>query len=129
MKTRSLPRMALLGSVALLLADGCGPGTNDLRVAQSPKEAASQLTSAFASADASFNAAARAASEALRAGDYPAAVESLHAIKGSQSVTPEQGMAVHGSLVVLESSLLSAIEAGDPKAKVAYQRLKALKAK
>lgn len=38
-------------------------------------------------------------------------------------------MAVHGSLVVLESGLLSAIEAGDPKAKVAYQRLKALKAK
>lgn len=114
---------------AAVLATGCGPGPGDLRVAENPRQAASQLDSAFSAARPEFQGAARAASEALRNGDYPAAVESLQALKSSEAVTPEQGMAVHSSLVVLEGGLLSAMEGGDPKARQAYQRLKALKAK
>ena len=112
-----------------LLASGCGQGGSDLRVAETPKQAATQLDSAFSAAKPEFQGAARAASEALRNGDYPAAVDSLQALKASESVTPEQGMAVHSSLVVLEGGLISAMESGDAKAKQAYQRLKALKAK
>jgi len=114
---------------AALLVSGCGQGGSDLRVAETPKQAATQLDSAFSAAKPEFQGAARAASEALRNGDYPAAVESLQALKASESVTPEQGMAVHSSLVVLEGGLISAMESGDAKAKQAYQRLKALKAK
>lgn len=116
-------------AAAGLLVSGCGRGGSDLRVAETPKQAATQLDSAFSAAQPEFQGAARAASEALRNGDYPAAVESLQALKASESVTPEQGMAVHSSLVVLEGGLISAMESGDAKAKQAYQRLKALKAK
>lgn len=116
-------------AAAAILASGCGQGGPDLRVAETPKQAATQLDSAFSAAKPEFQGAARAASDALRNGDYPAAVESLQALKASESVTPEQGMAVHSSLVVLEGGLLSAMESGDAKAKQAYQRLKALKAK
>lgn len=117
---------------ALLLlaaaAAGCGRGDDDFRVAETPKQAASQLETAFA-ANPQFSGAARAASEALRTGDYQTAVESLQTIKASQDVTVQQGMAVHSSLVALETSLISAMDAGDPKARQAYERLKAMKAK
>jgi hypothetical protein len=129
MKRPPLGVHVLVASVALLVAQGCGSKDDEPRVAETPGQAASQLQGAFGSGNDPFATAARAASDALRAGDYPAAVDALQALKGSQAVTPQQGMAVHGSMVVLEANLISAMGSGDPKAKQAYERLKALKAK
>jgi hypothetical protein len=134
MSSRRSRRLGLGPCLGVLLGlaaacGGCGKEDSGPRVAANPGQAASQLDAAFGKAQPEFQGAARAAAEALRSGDYPAAVDSLQALKGSQSVTPEQGMAVHSSLVVLEGGLISAMEGGDAKARQAYQRLKALKAK
>jgi len=115
-------------SVALLLT-GCSGGDADLKVAETPQQAASQLESAFAAAPPEFQGAAAAASEALRTDNYDRAVESLQTIKASQSVTVDQGLAIHSSMVTLEARLLNAMEAGDENAKRAYQMLKAMKQK
>lgn len=116
--------------VGLALAAGCRRNADDdLQVARTPKQAAAQLESAFASAPPAFKSAADQAAEALKGGRYVEAVESLQVIKASQDVTVQQGIAVHSSLVQLENELLTAAEAGDAKAKAAYARLKALKAK
>lgn len=128
------PRRAAARAAWLLLAGaaatGCRRGDDAaFRVAETPKQAASQLESAFAGAAPQFQGAARAASEALQNGDYQSAVESLQTIKASQDVTAQQGMAVHSSLVALEASLISAMDAGDARARQAYERLKAMKAK
>lgn len=125
---RSFPIAAAALWLLVASSTGCGRGGDDFRVAETPKQAASQLESAFA-ANPQFSGAARAASEALRSGDYQTAVESLQTIKASQDVTVQQGMAVHSSLVALEAGLISAMEAGDPKARQAYERLKAMKSK
>lgn len=116
-------------AAALLLAPGCQRDGSDARIPENPRAAASQLEGAFASAHGPVQAAAKAAADALRAGDASGAVDSLHAIKASEAVTAEQGLAIHGSLVALEASLIGAMESGDPKARQAYQRLKALKGK
>lgn len=124
----SLAAIAAVLVVAGIAGPGCRREGDDFRVADSPKQAASQLESAFA-ASPQFQGAARAASDALQNGDYQTAVESLQTIKASQDVTAQQGMAVHSSLVALEASLISAMEAGDSKARQAYERLKAMKGK
>ncbi|MFM8358183.1 MAG: hypothetical protein ACKOET_06460 [Verrucomicrobiota bacterium] len=122
----ALAALLLLGGAA---ASGCRRGDDAFRVAETPKHAASQLEAAFAGSAPQFQGAARAASEALQNGDYQSAVESLQTIKASQDVTAQQGMAVHSSLVALEASLISAMDAGDARARQAYERLKALKSK
>jgi hypothetical protein len=122
-----LPALAFLG---LLLLAGCGGKTDDaLSVAASPREAATQLESAFRSAEPSFRTAADAAAAAMRRGEYVEAVESLQVIKATQGATVQQGLAVHGTLVQLEGQLAQGVAAGDPRAQAAYARLKALKAK
>ena len=121
--------MVLLLGLAVGVA-GCGGGEeSEPGIARTPKQAASQLESAFASAPPAFRGAADAAAQALRDGKYVEAVESLQTIKASHDVTVNQGLAVHGSLVQLETQLIQAMEAGDPNARAAYDRLRAMKGK
>jgi hypothetical protein len=116
--------LAVLG---LLAGGACGRRNADARIAQSPKEAASQLETAFAAADAEAKAAAEAASQALRNAEYERAMVSLQTIRARENVTLEQGIAVQSSIVNLETSLVKAMDAGDPEARRIYTLLKELK--
>lgn len=104
---------------------GCSQSSKgDLPIASTPKAAASQLDQVFTSANAEVKNDAKVASEALRTADYDKAIDSLQALKARQNLTFEQGMAVYNSTVSLEGKLIAAMEAGDPNAKRAYERLK-----
>lgn len=122
-------RQVLLTCLLLTLA-GCGKSSDtELPVAQDPQAAATQLESAFSSASAEARQAAAAAAEALRTKNYEKAVASLEVARSGPGVSLEQGVAVHSSVVALESELILAAQNGDPKARRAYELLKALKAK
>ncbi|HAB19470.1 MAG TPA: hypothetical protein PLX89_09295 [Verrucomicrobiota bacterium] len=121
------PGTTVLAAAVMVIA-GCGR-TEPREMAGTPAEAASQLQTAFAGAPEEFQRAAREASEALRNEDLTRAVESLATIKASENVTLQQGLAVHTSLVLLESRLVAAADAGDAKAREAYALLKRLKQK
>ena len=99
---------------------------DDARVARNPKEAATQLEAAFRESQAEIRDSAQAASEAIRRNEYEHAVVSLQTVKAQPNVTVEQGMAIHSSMVTLESELIRAIEAGDPNARRAYELLRAM---
>lgn len=98
-------------------------------MASTPAEAAGQIEAAFAAAPEAFRQAAADASAALRSGDLPKAVESLGALRASENVTLNQGLAVHSSLVLLESRLIAESEGGDARAQEAYALLRRLKQK
>jgi len=119
---------AALTMLLAITLTGCRRA-DDVHLAQTPAEAASQLQSAFAEAPEEFQRAAQAASEALRQEDLTKAVESLVAIKASENVTVQQGLAVHSSMVVLEARLVAAADSGDAEAREAYALLKRLKKK
>lgn len=89
-----------------------------------PKEAAAQLEQAFTTADQEMKKVADAASTALRTSDYEAAVESLSLMKHQGNLTLDQGLAIHNSLVSLESRLIAGAAAGDANAIRAYEQLK-----
>lgn len=129
MSIRAQRLLAVLG-IGLGTLIGCSrKDADEVKLATTPSEAASQLDSAFGSAPEEFRRAAGEASAALRSGDLSRAVESLGALRESGSVSLQQGVAVHGSMVLLESRLIAASEAGDPKAREAYTQLKRLKQK
>lgn len=113
-----------------LVGAGCGKSEDaDAAVARTPREAAGQLESAFSQAPEVSRTAAISAAQAMRDKEYEKAVVSLQTVKATEGITLEQGMAVHGSIVNLEAELISAANSGDPKAKQAYELLKALKRK
>lgn len=114
--------------VLLLTAAGCGPRDETGPVAN-PKQAAHQLDQAFAGAPESFRKAAADAASALQSGDLGRAVESLGVLRASEGVSVDQGLAVHNSMVLLESRLLERLESGDAEAQKAYALLKKLKQK
>jgi hypothetical protein len=89
-----------------------------------PKEAATQIEQAFVATEGEVKTVANVASEALQKADYEAAVQSLELLKERGSLTVEQGIAVHNSMVSLEAKLIAAMEAGDPSARRAYEQLK-----
>lgn len=132
MTRHQLLRVALfvLGGSAVLWAAGCGrseePG---LSVVTNPQAAASQLEAAFEQAPESARVAAQAAAAAIRQKDYEKAVGSLQVARAAGEVTMAQGVAVHSSMVALEGELLAAAQGGDPKARQAYQLLRAMKSK
>jgi len=114
----------LLLAILALCASGCkkadtdtDPGTGVAK----PKQAASHLEQAFAGADAETKNAAAMASEALRSADFEKAVVSLDALKSRQNLTLPQGKAVHEAELALEARLIAAMDAGDPKAKQAFE--------
>lgn len=127
MKISFLP-VVIWASTWLLLLSGCSKFSRDNdAIASTPKEAASHLEQAFAAADAEAKRNAELASEAMRKGEYEKAVVSLQVIRSGENVSLEQGMAIHSSIVTLESQLIMAIEAGDPNAKPAHELLKRIK--
>jgi hypothetical protein len=119
-----------VGVTGLLLI-GCGSSFSeaDLPAPETPKEAASVVEQAFQPAAPEVREVAEVASEAMRAADYEKAVVSLHALKDREGVTPSQGMVVYQSMVALEAQIVNAMDAGDPRAKQAYETLKKLKRK
>lgn len=126
-----LPALSL--TLALTLFVGCGGSGSkeeaDAKLPETPKQAATQIEQTFASAPAETQNAAQAAAEAIVAKEYEKAVVSLEVLRKQPASTPDQGMAVHGYMVQLEGQLIQAMEAGDPKARAAYELLKNLKRK
>ena len=111
----------------LCLVTGCGekaPPPEERATPPKPKEAATQLDRAFTGANEEVRSFSSAASQALQTADYEGAVQSLQMIKEKGGLTPDQGMAVHNSMVSLEAKLISAMSAGDANAKRAYEQLK-----
>jgi len=108
---------------------GCGSSSSGdgSSVPATPKAAASALERSFESAPAPVRANAQAAAAALREDDLEKAVLSLQSVKATPNVSIDQGLAIHGSMVSLESRLIAAMEAGDPRAQRAYQILKQMK--
>ncbi len=117
------------GAVWLLLLNGCRNSDRDsgAMTASTPKEAASQLEQAFTAANPEVKKNAETASTALRNGDYEKAVVSLQTIRSGKGITLEQGIAIHTSIVMLETKLINAMETGDESAKRAYELLKRMK--
>jgi hypothetical protein len=116
-------------SLFLVCAGGCKKSADEALVTppKNERQAATQIEQVFESAPVEIKQSATIASSALRSGDYEKAVVSLVATRDSGKLTPEQGIAVHNSMVTMEMNLIRAMEAGDPKAKKAYQTLKKLK--
>lgn len=125
---RTSHAMAL--SLATLMLAGCGE-TDEMAGTLSPQQAADHLESAFQTTDPETSTTdpiqigVRSASEALRTGDYEKAVVSLEVTRtGPESLTLDQGMAVHQSYITLEQHLINAVAAGDPNAQRAYDLLR-----
>jgi hypothetical protein len=112
---------------ALLTLAGCSRSDDGPAIARNPQEAASQLDQAFAAAAPEIKQSVAAASEALRSGEYEKAVINLQVVRSGEALTLDQGLAIHSSVVTLESSLVNAMAAGDPNARRAYELLKAMK--
>lgn len=119
-------------AVALLafavIGSGCGRRNPDGFIpTQAPEKAATGLEQAFDGASGEVQENVRLVAEAMRRREYEKAVTSLEAVRNQSDLTLDQGMAIHGSMVSMESQLIQAIEAGDPNAQRAYNLLKALK--
>ena len=122
--------VVMAAALMMLTAISCSRSTPEDPAAVAPKnpqQAAAQVSAAFEQATPEVKQIATVAAESMHQADYEKAVISLGAIKESQGLTLQQGMAVHNSMVALEASLIQAIEAGDPNAKRAYELLKAQK--
>lgn len=112
----------------LFLLAACGRQAGDKPVvATNPKEAATGLEASFQAAPESVRENVRLASEAMRQAQYEQAILSLGAVREQASMTLDQGMAIHGAVVSMESELIAAMQAGDPNAKRAYALLRAMK--
>lgn len=120
-----LPVMVAL-LVPTLAGPGCGRSEDD-SATLTPSQAAAQLDEAFAAAPAEVQQTVQTAAEALKEGDAEKAVVALEVARSSPTLTLEQGLAVHNSLVALEANLIHAAAAGDAKAQRAYELLKKAK--
>lgn len=127
-KTLLIRRLILIVALACLGSAGCKKASDDVHIeTKNPKVAASQLEKAFSSAPPELAEHAKTAAQAMEAGEYERAISSLEVVRGNENLTLEQGIAVHSSVVSMETKLIQAIQAGDPNAKRAYELLKALK--
>lgn len=118
---------AVTSTAFLYLVTGCGEKSSspvERATPAKPREAATQLDRAFAGANEEVKSFSSAASQALQSADYEGAVQSLQMIREKGGLTPDQGMAVHSSMISLEAKLISAMNAGDANAKRAYEQLK-----
>lgn len=117
----------LLASL-LAISTGCRKSSDeDLQLTPDPKKAASLMESAFDTGSEEARTAAAAAAEAMRTQNYEKAVASLQVARSAVGVSLKQGVAIHSMVVALEGELLVAIQNGDPKARQAYELLKAMK--
>lgn len=106
---------------------GCGKSDDESAATLTPTQAAIQLDEAFAAAPVEVQHTVRTAAEALKEGDAEKAVVALEVARSSPTLTLEQGLAVHHSLVALEANLINAAAAGDAEARRAYELLKKAK--
>ena len=108
-----------LGAALLLGLGGCSKSDEDqaYKSVRTPKEAASQLEQAFTDASPDAKQNAGLAAQAMRTGDYEKAVVSLQALRRSERVNLQQGLAIQSSIVALETTLIEAMDAGDANAK------------
>lgn len=118
--------LPLAGAALLGLAAGCGKADEDAGVL-TPVQAARSLDEHFAEAPPDVQQTVRVASEALREGNAEKAVVALQTARSQPTLTLDQGLAVHNSLVALEHQLIAAADAGDENAKRAYELLKRVK--
>ena len=119
-------KIACLITVAGLLAvSGCGggsganPGAAELEKAFPP--------SARAGADSQSTPTqshASAAVTAIKAGDYPKAMDELEALRKQPALTPDQYMALNKVSGEVMQKLASLAEKGDAKAKASLEHLK-----
>lgn len=126
---RPLVHAVPVALATVLFASGCHRTEDDAAVPTTPKAAASRMESAFANAAPEVHQAATAAAESMRSGDYEKAVVSLQVVRSAPRITLDQGLAIHGTTVALESKLAEAAASGDAAAKRAYELLKASKRK
>ncbi len=120
------PVLPLACAAALVLAAGCGKSDPDAAIL-TPAQAAKSLDDHFAEAPPEVRQTVRVASEALREGNAEKAVVALQTARSAPTLTLDQGLAVHHSLVALEHQLIAAADAGDENAKRAYDLLKRMK--
>ena len=131
-REQAVPCLALVVVSCLLLSTGgCGKkGPDaDLKLPETPKQAAAQVEEVFSTSEPAVRETAAAASEAVRTGNYEKAVVALQSLKARPSPSLNEGLAVHGYMVTLEAQLINQAAAGDEKAKRAYELLKKMKAK
>ena len=121
--------VAALATGFIISVGGCKKSAEEALVTppKSTGEAATQLEQVFEQATIEVKQTVNNVSTAMRGGDYERAVVSLVVVRDSGKLTPDQGIAVHNSMVTMEMSLIRAMESGDPKAKKAYEMLKRLK--
>ena len=113
---------------ASLLLAACGrQDASERPIVTDPKEAATGLEASFENAPAAVQENVRLASEAMRKAEYEQAILSLGAVREQSNMTLDQGLAVHGAVVSMESELIAAMQSGDPNARRAYELLRALK--
>lgn len=123
---RAVPLAVALAAGLFLTACGRRDSADQL-VVTDPKAAATGLEASFEGAPAAVRENVRLASEAMRQAQYEQAILSLGAVREQSNMTLEQGLAIHGAVVSMESELLAAIQAGDSNAKRAYALLRAMK--
>lgn len=117
-------------AILTLVCLGCRPTTDTVLLPSGdPKAAATQLESAFAQSSQEAQKASAMAADALRTKSYEKAVVGLQALKAGPAVSFDQGLAVHNSVIALETELAVAAQSGDSRAREAYRLLKAMKAK
>ncbi len=117
----------MLASV-LLVTSGCSKSTEQDAAPSTtppkPQAAATELQQAFVNARPEVQKPAQEAAQALQSANYEQAIKSLETVRVRPGLTPEQNMAIHNSSRALEARLIAAMEAGDPKARRAYEMLK-----
>lgn len=118
------PVLLSISLTSVLLVGGCGSKSEGSMSSANPAEAAAELDRTFKNADAATKKNADAVSEAMKRGEFEKAVVSLQNVRRSGSLTLDQGVAVHRSVISVESELISAMESGDENARKAYQLLK-----
>lgn len=114
----------------ILVTSSCGGGDGAGKLTpKSPKDAASGLETAFSGASGEVSQTVSAAAGAMKSGDYEKAAVSLGTLRGAGNLSLDQGIALHSSMLSLEEQLIRGVEAGDPKARQAYEVMKRMKKK
>ena len=117
--------VTVLLTLALTILTACSKKEEDSSAAPTtPKAAAVQIDQAFVAATPAIKEQVNTAAQALRTADYESAIENLAKVRRSENVTMEQGMAIQRAMATIEVQLMQAAEAGDEKAKRAYELLR-----
>ncbi len=119
-------KIACLITVAGLLAvSGCGGGSGaNPGAAELEKSFPSPARTGADSQSLPTQSHAPAAVAAIKAGDYPKAMDELEALRKQPALTPDQYMALNKVSGEVMQKLASLAEKGDAKAKASLEHLK-----